>query len=41
MRFLLQSKSLLERDVTLGSCVLGGSMFARGKGEEHWAQSIK
>ena len=36
-----QSKSLLERDRVLGSCVLGGCMFARGKGEEHWDQVLK
>eukprot|EP00090_Calanus_glacialis_P029233 TRINITY_DN46922_c0_g1_i1.p1 TRINITY_DN46922_c0_g1~~TRINITY_DN46922_c0_g1_i1.p1 ORF type:complete len:201 (-),score=44.51 TRINITY_DN46922_c0_g1_i1:78-635(-) len=38
---VFESKSLLERDRVLGSCVLGGCMFARGKGEEHWEQVIK
>ena len=37
----LQSKSILEKDHLLGSCILGGSMFARGKGEEHWQQCLK
>ena len=32
---------MLEKDVLLGSCVLGSSMFARGKGEEHWKQCLK
>ena len=37
----LQSKSLLEKDKLIGSCNLGGSMFARGKGEEHWQQVLR
>lgn len=38
---VFQSKSLLEKDKLIGWCNLGGSMFARGKGEEHWQQILK
>ena len=32
---------MLEKDKLIGSCNLGGSMFARGKGEEHWQQVLR
>ena len=32
---------MLEKDKLIGSCNLGGSMFARGKGEEHWQQALR
>ena len=31
----------MEKDKLIGWCNLGGSMFARGKGEEHWQQILK
>jgi len=38
---VFESKSILEKDHLIGSCILGGPMFARGKGEEHWQQCLK
>ena len=41
MVYEIKSKSILEKDHLIGSCILGGPMFARGKGEEHWQQCLK
>ncbi|XP_023348363.1 synaptotagmin-15 [Eurytemora carolleeae] len=38
---IMEEMSLFERDRTIGYCVIGGFMFARGKGEGHWVEVKK
>eukprot|EP00094_Tigriopus_californicus_P012895 TCALIF_12468-PA protein Name:"Similar to SYT15 Synaptotagmin-15 (Homo sapiens)" AED:0.03 eAED:0.03 QI:0/0.9/0.81/1/0.9/0.81/11/60/536 len=37
----MQHQTLLEKDRPLGMTVLGGFMFARGSGQEHWEDMTK